>query len=204
MARKVGSDATRTLAAIKRAAIEHLYTFGYEAMSLRTLAHSIDLQPGSLYNYFRTKEDLLESLLKDHMMALIAAAEAALATASTPSPMTALETLIEFHVRYYASKRKDVYVANSELRSLKGEAHTRVVALRRRYEELWVNVLLRAAATGSIRATDPRVTAFAIIAMLTGLCTWYSEDGRLPLDTVVDIHRRLILRGLAAHAEEDA
>jgi AcrR family transcriptional regulator len=208
MARKSGSDSQRTLAAIQRAGIAQLYEHGYEAMSLRALAAAVDLQAGSLYNYFRTKEELLESLLVDHMQRLNSAARAALATAAsaatppTTNPSAAsgarapLVALVDFHVRYYAKRKKDVYVANSELRSLKGARKRRVVALRREYEDLWVTALDAAAAAGEISVADSRVTAYALIAMLTGLCTWYSPRGRIPLDELVELHCGLVLAGV--------
>jgi len=42
------------------------------------------------------------------------------------------------------------------------------------------------------------MATFAIIAMLTGVCTWYREDGRLSQDALVDVHVRLVLEGVGA------
>jgi AcrR family transcriptional regulator len=203
VARKVGSDSAKTLAAIRRAGIAQLYQHGYEAMSLRDLAAAVGLQAGSLYNYFRTKEDLLETLLIEHMQALNQSARVALAAAephSADAAWAGVEALIEFHVRYYATRKKDVYVANSELRSLKAVRRARVVRLRREYEDLWVAELQRAAGASGIAPQDLRVTAYALIAMLTGVCTWYSPKGRLSLNELVATHKALVLQGLGVLA----
>lgn len=197
VARKIGSDSTKTLTAIRRAGVAQLYEHGYEAMSLRSLAAAANLQAGSLYNYFHTKEDLLLSLLVEHMQSLNAAARAALAACDrTHHALAGIETLVEFHVRYYAKRKKDVYVANSELRSLQGAPRSKVIKLRREYEDLWVAELDDAKRKQAISIVDARVTAYAMIAMLTGICTWYSAKGRLSLDDLVAVHKGLVIGGL--------
>ena len=49
---------------------------------------------------------------------------------------------------------------------------------------------------------DPQITTMAIIAMLTGMTTWYRENGRLSLDEIEAIYIRLVKR-LVGQKEED-
>ena len=44
---------------------------------------------------------------------------------------------------------------------------------------------------------EPRLTAYAILAMLTGVATWHRADGRLPLEKVIELHTHLVFNGLA-------
>ncbi len=41
---------------------------------------------------------------------------------------------------------------------------------------------------------------FAIISLLTGLCTWYRPGGRLTRDAIIAAHEKLVLSGVAPHA----
>ena len=43
---------------------------------------------------------------------------------------------------------------------------------------------------------DVQVATFAIIALLTGLCTWYRPGGRLTREAIVEAHEKLVLSGV--------
>ena len=77
MARTTGSDGGKTQAAIRTAALTLIARQGYEAMSMRDLACEVGVQAAALYRYYPTKEELLFSLMQEHMVELAAAWEAA-------------------------------------------------------------------------------------------------------------------------------
>ncbi len=45
---------------------------------------------------------------------------------------------------------------------------------------------------------DTKVATFAIIAMLTGMNTWYRDEGRLSLDMIEEIYLDLVLSAAGA------
>ncbi|RUX08614.1 TetR/AcrR family transcriptional regulator, partial [Mesorhizobium sp. M8A.F.Ca.ET.059.01.1.1] len=67
MARTTGSDGGRTEAAIREAAVSLIARHGYQAMSMRQLAAEVGVQAAALYRYFPTKEELLFTLMREHM-----------------------------------------------------------------------------------------------------------------------------------------
>ncbi|MGO4842400.1 TetR/AcrR family transcriptional regulator, partial [Rhizobiaceae sp. 2RAB30] len=71
MARTTGSDGEKTEAALRVAAVNLIARFGYEAVSMRQLAAEVGVQAAALYRYFPTKEDLLFTLMREHMEALL-------------------------------------------------------------------------------------------------------------------------------------
>ncbi len=75
MARTTGSDGEKTEAAIRAAAVMLIARHGYEAVSMRQLATEVGVQAAALYRYFPTKEDLLFTLMREHMEELAAAWE---------------------------------------------------------------------------------------------------------------------------------
>ena len=92
MARTTGSDGERTEALLREAAARLIARHGYEAMTMRQLAAEIGVQAAALYRYFPTKEDLLFTLMREHMEWLIDAWEAARPAASDPTGRLAAET----------------------------------------------------------------------------------------------------------------
>jgi AcrR family transcriptional regulator len=194
MVRKVGSQGAKTAEAIRRAGLQLIYEHGYEGMSLRDLANAVGLQPGSLYNHISTKQALLFELISDHMLALTAALDDALA--DVHSPLARLEAFVTFHLRYHLTRRIDVFVSNSELRSLEPDNRAAIMRLRHAYEQRLAVILAEGAAVGAFAVSDVPVATYGILSLLTGVATWYRPDGRLGEDEIVAIHRRLILDGL--------
>ncbi len=134
MARTTGSDGARTEEAIRRAAIELIAARGFEAMTLRELADRVGVQAGALYRYFPSKSQLLVSLLVEHLEFLLKHWDEE--RPASGDPVERLRAFVDFHIRSHTLRRREVFVANMELRSLSPAEYRRVVALRRRYEDI--------------------------------------------------------------------
>ncbi len=198
MARTTGSEGARTAEAIREAAVGLIARHGFEAMTLRQLAERVGVQPGAIYRYFRSKAQLLADLQVDHLESLLARWDAE--RPDTDDPVLRLRAFVGFHVRYHTWRRRQAFVANMELRSLAAPDYRRVVALRRRYEAQLQSILEDGQRAGAFRLPDARVTAFGILAMLTGVGTWYREGGRNSLHELIEIHTTLVMQCVAARA----
>lgn len=203
MARTTGSDGARTEEAIRAAAVDLIAARGFEAMTLRELALRVGVQPGTLYRYFPSKSRLLVALLVDHLEFLLSQWE--LERPAVDDPVTLLRAFVDFHVRSHTLRRREVFVANMELRSLAPADYRRVVALRRRYEMILTGILRAGVAAGRFRVPDTRVATFGILAMLTGVGSWYKEAGRLGKRELIDTHTQLVMQTVgASHAPATA
>ncbi|WP_181706133.1 TetR family transcriptional regulator [Chthonobacter rhizosphaerae] len=194
MARTSGSNGERTAAHIRDAGVRLIHRHGFEAMSLRQLATEVGLQPGSLYNHFENKQALLFEIVRTHMEELLAELGAALE--GRTDPVDRLTAFSAFHLRYHMTRRMLVYIANSELRSLEPGNREAIVALRGRYEATVVAILADGVASGAFKVADVRVAAYAVIAMLTGVCDWYRPDGRLGQEEIARLYTDLVLKGV--------
>jgi AcrR family transcriptional regulator len=194
MARTAGSSGPRTAAAIRRVGLRLIYRRGFEAMNLRELAAEVGVRPASLYNHIRTKQDLLFGLIRLHMENLLAQTDAALAEAGVGATER-LRAFIAHHVLYHLEKKREVFVANFELRALEPQHLTTIVTMRRAYEGKLIALLEVGVAAGEFEIRDIRITAYAILAMLTGACTWYKPEGRLTKAEVVELHTDMVLHG---------
>lgn len=194
MSRTRGSIGAETEKAIRKAAIELIAKHGFEAMTLRDLADHVGLQPGSIYRYIATKDQLLADIMAEHMEALLAAWRKA--DDPEASPLARLENFVEFHIRYHFARQKEVLIANLELRSLTPDSRRATVALRKAYENELRAILDAAIARHLMAPIDSGIAAYAILSMLTGVCFWYSPKGRLSPDDIIAIHKRLVLGSL--------
>ncbi len=194
MSRTAGSHGPKTMDAIRAAGLQLIFEHGYEAMSLRRLAADVGIQAGSLYNHISTKQQLLFDLIDAHMRALLA--ELAKALQHTDRPPDRLRAFVTFHVAYHIARKREVFISYSELRSLEPENYAAIVALRRVYEQQLIGILEQGAASGEFVVGDAQVAAFGILAMLTGVCTWFRPDGRLTTQQVIAVYTEMVATGI--------
>ena len=199
MARTVGSHGPKTMEAIRKAGLKLIYEHGYEAMSLRALASEVGIQVGSLYNHISTKHDLLYDLIKSHMDDLMAHLDRALG--GIADPVERLRAFTSFHVTYHIVRKREVFIGYSELRSLDPNQHDEIVGLRRGYEDRLVAILEAGKAAGVFELGDSRVAAYGILAMLTGVCTWFRPHGRLSREQVIETYSDMVLKGLVPQGD---
>jgi len=133
MARTTGSDGEKTEAAVREAAVGLIARLGYEAMSMRQLGAQVGVQAAALYRYFPTKEDLLFTLMREHMEGLLEAWNTARPAAADPAAR--LTAYVENHIAFHIERRHATHVSNMELRSLSHERLTQILKLRTAYEK---------------------------------------------------------------------
>lgn len=184
MARKTGSHAAITGPLIRDQAMQLFARHGFAAVTMRQIAAAVGVQAGALYAYIPDKQALLYELLRDHMDSLLAAWQ----DAPQDPALTRLERFVTLHIRHSLDHPDGVFLSYMELRSLTPDNHRQIAALRRRYEDALERILREGVATGVMQISDTRLTAMALIAMLTGVTNWYREGGRLPRARITEIY----------------
>ncbi|MHA1128582.1 MAG: TetR/AcrR family transcriptional regulator, partial [Alphaproteobacteria bacterium] len=135
---------------------------------------------------------LLFDLLDQHMQDLLQAWEGR-ATPHATTPLDQLECFVRFHIRFHLPRADEVFIYYMELRNLTPENFEVIQTSRRKYEAILHKILSGGQADGAFKFVDTKVATFAIIAMLTGMNTWYRDEGRLSLDMVEEIYLDLVL-----------
>ncbi|MDI6835500.1 MAG: TetR/AcrR family transcriptional regulator [Rhizobiaceae bacterium] len=194
MARQAGSAGEKTAAAIREQSLRLFAQHGYDAVSMRMIAHAVGVQPGALYQYFPTKQQILMTLMREHMEELLASFKAQ-GIESEP-PAAALEHFARFHIRYHLTRADEVFISYMELRALEPAGFQEVESLRKIYETELKAILVRGSEQGIFRIEDSHVSAMAIIAMLTGVNTWYRSGGRLSEKKIEEIYAEMVLRSV--------
>jgi len=196
LARTTGSDGGKTEAAIRAAAATLIARHGYEAVSMRALASEVGVQAAALYRYFPTKEDLLFTLMREHMEELVAAWEAARPVSA--DPVARLAVFVANHIRFHVMRRHSTHVSNMELRSLSRERLSAILRLRTAYEKELRAILREGVDDGAFAIDDVGLTAMAVIQMTTGVIVWFRPDERLSVDQVTETYLAMTMRLVGA------
>ena len=202
MARTAGSLGEKTDAAMREAALRLIARHGYEAMSMRRLAEEVGVQVAALYRYYATKEDLLFSLLSEHMQQLAQSWDDARPASNDPREQ--LAAFVRHHIAYHVANRHSTHVSNMELRSLSPERLTHILKMRNAYEKELRSILRNGAESGAFSVEDTGLTAMAIIQMLTGVIVWFRPDERLSVEEVTNNYVKMTLRLVDADSNMSA
>ncbi len=185
---------TRTAEAIRQAAIRLFYEQGYEATTLREIATAVGVQVGSLYNHITSKEELLDEIVRRAALDLSAALDDAVAEVSDPAGR--LRAVVECHVRFHQSRCRELYVTDTELRSLSPAKRAEVEGLRDAHRALVVSILDDGIASGAFVPADTQLLARAVIAVAAQVSAWYAPDATVDLDQTARLYADLVLQGV--------
>ncbi|WP_039019010.1 TetR/AcrR family transcriptional regulator [Halocynthiibacter namhaensis] len=193
MARKTGSHSEITGPRVRSAAEQLFARHGYASVSMRRIAAEVGVQAGALYLYTKDKQALLFDMMDAHMVALL---EAWQDIDPAGAPMQRLEALVRFHIRFHMERQDAVFIAYMELRNLTPDNYAAITERRKAYEQVFEGIVSDGLAAGDFAVEDAHLSAMAVIAMLTGVNTWYREGGRLSLERVEEIYWDMVRKSL--------
>jgi AcrR family transcriptional regulator len=183
----------KTALEIRAVAIELFYQRGFQATALRDVAARVGIQVGSLYNHIASKGELLFEIMESVMLDLL---EDQREAANTSDVVERMRLLVNHHVNFHGRRAREVFVGNSELRSLRPAQRARIIALRDQYEMVFSRELEEGIQQGRFLPVDVKVTTYGILAMATSVSTFYSPKGRLSLEQISEIFSTMVLQGL--------
>lgn len=201
MARTQGSHSDTTRRNIRLAALKLFAQHGFAAVSMRQIAGAVGVQAGTLYNYTPDKQSLLFELMHSHMQELLLALED---LPKDGSPLAQLQAFVRFHIGFHLDRPEAVFIAYMELRNLTDENFAKIEALRRTYENRLQAIIDAGQSAGDFRVSDAKISTLAVIAMMTGVTTWYKDHGRLSRRQVEDIYCGLVAEAMGAVPELSA
>lgn len=192
MARTTGSHSGITGPKVRAAALRLFAARGYAAVSMRAIAGEVGVQAGALYNYTPDKQSLLFDLMQGHMSALLAAYD----PEPVAAPLARLRHFVEFHISFHHAREDAVFIAYMELRNLTPENFEIIEGLRRQYEDQLEQILKDGVVAGDFDVPDTKIATLAVIAMLTGVNTWFRDGGRLSLAQITAQYWDMVQRSV--------
>lgn len=158
---------------------------GFDATSTRDIAAAADMQSGSPFYFFQSKQALLHAVMQEGMARVTATQAVALkALGPRASSHDKLRVLIRHHFEVLLGPNSDfIPVMLYEWRSLSPEQRADITTLKDAYEAVWMPVLRSLHRAGEIRA-KPDIARLLIFGALHWAVQWYSDDGPLTLDDI--------------------
>lgn len=170
------------LGTVQQAAVLLFARHGFAATGIRELGATAGINSATLYHYTGSKEDLLVSIMRTCVDAMIGSGTAALRTSAEPTIQ--LAALVASHVGFIATNPLTARVVEYEMRSLGPDNRAAMQTLRDDYESLFELVLERGLRVGEFATDDATMARLALMEMGTGVGHWYRPAGRLSLPRV--------------------
>jgi TetR/AcrR family transcriptional regulator, cholesterol catabolism regulator len=167
------------------AAAEVFRAKGYRASTLEDVAEALDLRRASLYHYVRSKSQLLSIICE---RALSLALQSVDEINRIQDPAERLVALLRMHATLIAREQAMATVFFDEQASLPDDDRARVGDVHRRYFAAFAATVETSIEAGVLPRTDPRLSAHAIVGMVTWVYKWFRpgrDDAEAFADTCV-------------------
>jgi AcrR family transcriptional regulator len=165
---------------------------GYDATSVRDIAAATGLQSGSWVYHFKTKQDILAAVMEEGLQQALERIEA-IARENLP-PREHFRALVRTHLDTLLAPGQDfIPVLLYDWRSLDRRGRERVIALQKRYEKVWDDVMRRLRRSGDW-AMPTRVDRLLMFGALNWIVQWYRPGGPLDVAQLVDDAETFFLR----------
>jgi AcrR family transcriptional regulator len=181
----------KTFNAIQDAAVELIYEHGFEKMTNQMLARRVRIKKATLYHHISSKEDLLFQILK---RATSEGITEAIHAEVAKRPEEQLRLFIELSLPSGLKRKKEAFIATSELRSLTPEHRRTLLGLQRSHSDILRRIIERGMAAGTFEVLDSHITTAAIQQMLIGTYSWYRPEGRLTEKELISIYTAMAFR----------
>ena len=176
---------------VLRAAAHLFRVKGYEGTTVREIAAMVGIQSGSLFHHFKSKEEILFTVMKEVIEYTSAKQDEAIAQVS--SNRQKLKALIISELYAINGVTCDAMtVLVFEWNALSRSHQHDLLALRNAYENTWINILRQLKEeTGYVES--PQVWRKLLVGGIAWTVTWFRKDGSMSLESLAD---RVLLMAL--------
>jgi AcrR family transcriptional regulator len=184
---------------IQQAAARVFKEKGYDRATVQDIAKAVGILPGSLYYYFRSKEELLLKLVETPMNELVTGAEQI--AESNDLPINKLRATIKHHIASYHRHFPHLFLVTEEpIEALPVDKRETMICLKKRYKRAWESIFIEGQASGEFKSDlDAGTIVYAILGACNWMVHWYNPEGRFTHDQISDHYISFILDGVVAH-----
>ncbi len=180
--------------AVLRTAVQLFLEQGYHRATLNEVAERLHITKPALYNYFRSKDDILFecwALGHERVGELIAEIEDA-----GGSGLMRLRKLVHAYAKIMATDF-GASLVRFDLRDLTDKNSRIVRAAKKSIDGTFRSYISAGIADGSIKPCDVKLSAFAIAGSLNWIGHWYQRNGKLSAEAVATEFAIRLTEGLA-------
>ncbi len=187
--------AARRRQEILRSAARAFKKKGFYATTMEDIASELLMTQGSLYYYFKSKEEILYECHRLSMQQILDTLEW-VRGAEAPAAVK-IRTLVEEHVAVLIDDLQASAMA-LEFTALGEPYLSRIIAMRDRYEDGFRRILREGIEAGEFVPVNPRLAGFMILGGINWIARWFDPRGPLSPQTVAQHFADLFLRALGA------
>lgn len=184
-------DPEYTLPEVLDAALDLLVTFGYHGTSVRAIAARAGMTVPGLYYHFKSKQEMLVTLLRMSNDEVRRRGQAALADAGD-NPRDRFIALVESTVLYMTYRRRMAHLAR-EIRGLEEPYRSQHIELRDEFESMMLTEVITGRALGFFGTDDPHEATRAVLVLCKGVADWYRIGGTKTPEVVARRYVRFAL-----------
>ncbi|MDM5320993.1 TetR/AcrR family transcriptional regulator [Bacillus altitudinis] len=169
---------------------------GYHQSQVSKIAKQAGVADGTIYLYFKNKEDILISLFKEKMGQFIERMETDIQ--KKPSAKEKLLLLIDEHFRMLAQNHHLALVTQLELRQSNLELRQKINEVLKGYLNMLESILAEGKKTGQFRQNlDVRLARQMVFGTIDETATtWVMNDQKYDLTALAENVRDLLLNGI--------
>ena len=164
-------------AELVRAAARLFREKGFDATTVRDIAHAVGMRSGSPFYHFANKHKLLMAVMEEGLRLGLERTHLALAD-TTMTATERFEKLVRTHYAILHDAGSDfIPVMLYDWRSLPAQYKRRIIELKDRYDAIWQHTLEELHAQGRLR-TDAKLARLMILGAINFSATWYRAKSR--------------------------
>jgi len=169
---------------------------GYHQAQVSKIAKKAGVADGTIYLYFKNKEDILISVFQEKMGVFVSKLEEILSRDSSASEKLAL--MIESHFSLLANDIHLAIVTQLELRQSNAEIRVRINGVLREYLMLMDKILVSGMENGEFDKTmDIRLARQMVFGTMDEtITTWVMNDHKYDLVELAPKVHRLLMKGM--------
>ncbi len=167
---------------------------GYHGTSISDLAQAMGMRKGSLYHYFKSKEELLFRLLDEYITEALTEIEKICALEVTPTEK--LRQFMLFYSSFYAGDRDRLVLLINDIDKLGESYRLQVIEKERRYYRALTGIFSQLQVAGIMKPIPPAVAAFAFFGMVHYTCKWFHKDGAITAEELSEMFLEIFTKGI--------
>jgi len=172
---------------------------GYLGTSMNDVAEACALSKGSLYHYYRDKDELLISIAENHVTRLVTLVRSVEQDETIPA-RDRLQVLITRFLIEYSDAQNSHRVLTEDVKYLPEAARQRILDQERVVVKGFADAI--AVLRPDVKAAElHKAVAMLLFGMLNWLFTWLRPDGSLTHATIAPLVCELFFNGLGGMRE---
>lgn len=167
---------------------------GYAAVGMRELAKEVGIEAPSIYNHYKSKDDILREICFDIAGQFFKAFEGV--DANEKSATKKMRAAIKGHISVIANNIEATAVFVHEWMFLEEPNLAQFKKMRHEYELKFRDIIDKGIKKGDFKAMNIKLVTFTILSALNATYDLYKTNEKLTEDQIADDIANLLLKGL--------